>query len=443
MYSPSLLTRRLLSCGRLPPPALTRRRFSSPVSGSGSGPGLAALPARTIPRYVQDNNAPLLSLRWPSPPQNMLVVMKLFSQEALAAVVKFARYVHDDYAGTNVVVEPRVAAQIQEHLEFPLYVSDESAPLGDTIDVVATFGGDGTVLRAASLFKHHASVPPILSFNMGTLGFLNQWDFVDYKKAWQQLYMSGSIAVVGEAALPRPHRGDHGVVGSSDQRWLPVKGKCMGARRMSKILLRPRIKADLFDSSGSVISSDDNGGDQPGGRPLRAVNEFSLHRGSHPHMSIIDIYLNGNFLTETTADGILVSTPTGSTAYSLSAGGPIVHPLVRTMLITAISPRSLSFRSLVLPLQSKLSLRISPKNRLRELELSVDGKRCAAGLSPGSRLDMEGEYVGQDGSEDGGWHGGVPCVMRGDDNPWEGGLNGLLKFNSPFGADLPGGGYGF
>ncbi|RCI16162.1 hypothetical protein L249_1810 [Ophiocordyceps polyrhachis-furcata BCC 54312] len=440
MYNPpNFLTRRLLSYGRRPrPPALSRRRFSSssPVSRSRIPSGLAALPARTVPRYVPDCNAPLLSLRWPSPPQNMLVVMKLFSPEALAAVVKFARYVHDDYPGTNVVVEPRVATQIQENLDLPLFVSDESARLGDTIDVVATFGGDGTVLRAASLFKHYASVPPILSFNMGTLGFLNQWDFVDYKRAWQQLYMSGSIAVVGEAALPRPHIGDYGVIGMSDPRWLSVRGKCMGSRRMSKILLRPRIKADLFDSSGNAVFSGGKG-------PLRAINEFSLHRGSHPHMSIIDVYLNGNFLTETMADGILVSTPTGSTAYSLSAGGPIVHPLVRTMLITAISPRSLSFRSLVLPLQSKLSLRISPKNRLRELELSVDGRRCPAVLAPGSRLDMEGEYVGQDGSQDMGWHGGVPCVMRGEDNPWEGGLNGLLKFNSPFGADLPGGGYGF
>ncbi|RDA88928.1 hypothetical protein CP532_5508 [Ophiocordyceps camponoti-leonardi (nom. inval.)] len=441
MYSPNLLTRRLLSYGRLRPPASLAHRYfsSSPVYRSGTNPGLAVLPARTIPRYVRDRIAPLLSLKWPSPPRNMLVVMKLFSPEALAAVVKFARFVHEDYVGTNVVVEPRVAAQVQSQLDFPIFVCDDSAPLGEIIDVVTTFGGDGTVLRAASLFKHHASVPPILSFNMGTLGFLNQWDFDDYKRAWQQLYMSGSIAVVGEAAWPRPHIGDPGIIGESHPGWLPVRGKCMGSRRLAKILLRPRIKADLLDSSGSVISSSS----RPEGGPLRAINEVSLHRGSHPHMCVIDIHLNGNFLTETTADGILVSTPTGSTAYSLSAGGPIVHPMVRTMLITAISPRSLSFRSLVLPLQSKLSLRISPKNRLRELELSVDGQRCDVGLVPGSRIDMEGEFVGQNESEDGGWHGGVPCVMRGDDNPWEGGLNGLLKFNSPFGADLPGGGYGF
>ncbi|KAF4589160.1 NAD+ kinase [Ophiocordyceps camponoti-floridani] len=442
---PSSFTRRLV---RRPPDirsAMPRRLFCSglapdPTPAPQKTLGLGALPSRIFPQYLRDRKpgSTLLSLKWPSPPKNMLVVMKLFSEDALAAAVKFARYVHQDYAGTNVIVEGNVASQIQEQLDFPVYISDQSVPLGDKVDVVTTFGGDGTVLRAASLFKQHRSVPPILSFNMGTLGFLNQWDFFDYKKAWQQMYMSGSIAIVGEAAMPRPHIGDSGIIGSTGDKWLHVKGKCMGARRTSKILLRPRIKADLYDGAGTRISH--KGADETP-VSLRAVNEFSVHRGSHPQMAMIDIYLNGNLLTEATADGILVSTPTGSTAYSLSAGGPIVHPLVKTMLITAISPRSLSFRSLALPLQSKLSLRISPKNRLRELELSVDGKRCA-GLAPGTQIEMEGEFVGQDGPHDDEWHGGVPCVMRGEDNPWEGGLNGLLKFNSPFGADLPGGEYG-
>ena len=324
--------------------------------------------------------------------------------------------------------------------------------MADKVDVIATFGGDGTVLRAASLFKLHGSVPPIVSFSMGTLGFLGEWDFAEHKKVWREVYMSGSDVLMGDAAVPRwDTESEHA---GSYAGWERMKGKSMGSQRASKILLRHRIKADIFDASGRNIShrlcdddlaseaeslarpTPEHGRDTPS---LRAINEITVHRGSHPHLAIIDIFQNGHFLTETIADGILVSTPTGSTAYSLSAGGPIVHPLVKSLLITPISPCSLSFRSLVLPLDTKVTLRMSSKNRGRELDLSIDGRRCA-GISPGSELRIEGEFVGRSregpGEE---WHGGVPCVIRTeDDDPWVGGLNGLLKFNHPFGRDPSG-----
>jgi NADH kinase len=172
------------------------------------------------------------------------------------------------------------------------------------------------------------------------------------------------------------------------------------------------------------------------------MNELLIHRGVNPHLAIIDIYLNNHFLTEALADGILVSTPTGSTAYSLSAGGSIFHPLVGALLLTPICPRSLSFRPLVLPLNTKVVLRLSEKNRGRELEVSIDGKR-RAGVGIGMEVRVEGEMLTQDAEE--GWRGGVPCVIRApgkgdageiaeeDDDGWVGGLNGLLKFNFPFG----------
>lgn len=259
--------------------------------------------------------------------------------------------------------------------------------------------------------------------------------------------MSGSdVAVARDAAVPR---GDKDSIDpeSSYTGWERMRGKSQGVQRASRILLRHRIKADIFDQAGNKVNNQisntlasqaktniaSTAEESPA---LRAINEISVHRGSHPHLAIIDIFQNGHFLTETTADGILISTPTGSTAYSLSAGGPIVHPMVRSLLITPISPCSLSFRSLVLPLDTKVCLRMSPKNRGRQLDFIIDGKRCA-GVSPGSEIHVEGEFVGRAGPGEE-WHGGVPCVIRTeDDDPWVGGLNGLLKFNHPFGREPP------
>lgn len=434
------------------PPVTCRRSlsFTAPRLNADSR-SIAELPERTNPRYLQSSKpgSSLLLLNWPRPPRNLLLVQKLYAPEVTDAVVVFTRHIHNEYPDVNIIVEPRIADAIQKRLGFALYVADRQSNIADKVDVIATFGGDGTVLRAASLFKLHGSVPPILSFSMGTLGFLGEWNFAEHKKAWREMYMSGSdIAVAREADYPRPTSAGNATIAATGpvyDGWERMRGKSLGQQRASRILLRHRIKADIFDRGGTNINnqvSDTLANEKRSNiaeskepsPPLRAINEISVHRGSHPHLAIIDIYQNGHFLTETTADGILISTPTGSTAYSLSAGGPIVHPLVKSLLITPISPCSLSFRSLVLPLDTKVTLRMSPRNRGRELDLSIDGKRCC-GVLPGSEIHVEGEFVGRAGLGEE-WHGGVPCVIRTeDDDPWVGGLNGLLKFNHPFGRE--------
>ncbi|KAI0100476.1 ATP-NAD kinase [Hypoxylon sp. NC0597] len=429
---------------------------------------VSALPDRILPKYKQSSASSLLSLHWPEPPRNILIIPKLHAPKATLSAASFANHIHSEYPNLNLIFERRVASAIHDSLPFPLYTSDPGQFPGK-VDLVTTLGGDGTILRAASLFSLHASVPPILSFSMGTLGFLGEWKFEEYKRAWREVYMSGSRVAVTDLQDPHTQAATQGRQdgdeGHLDSNWEGVRGKSMGLTRSSKILLRHRLKVGVYDAAGinineqliptstaepqQFVSQTPLGFEGVGleeqamSRQFHAVNELVIHRGPNPHLAIIDVYVNNHFLTEAVADGILISTPTGSTAYSLSAGGSIMHPLVKTLLITPICPRSLSFRPLGLPLNTKVVLKLSEKNRGRELEVSIDGKR-RAGVTIGMEIRVEGETVGR--TPDGSWAGGVPCVIRSpskgdgdrdgiaeDDDGWVGGLIGLLKFNYPFG----------
>ena len=438
---------------------------------------ISSLPPRVVPRYEEKPNTHLLSLNWPQPPRNVLLIPKQRAPHVKSSAIAFARYLQTSYPGLNLIFEPNVAAELHEQLPFPIYTSSRvTTHLPEKIDIVTTLGGDGTILRAASLFSLHEEVPPILGFSMGTVGFLGEWKFDEYKRAWREVYMSGSGVSVED--LQGPHtRVAAGATGTTTTKppknatgetttttpsgWDLVRGQSMGPQRSSKMLLRHRLKVGLYgptgenlnrrlipapygdpdvrlpDASAASESAYQSARDPPSS--IHVINELLVHRGPHPHLVIMDILINGRFLTEAVADGIIVSTPTGSTAYSLSAGGSIVHPLVKSVLITPICPRSLSFRPLVVPLNSRISLRLSEKNRGRDLEVSVDGKR-RAGMDVGMEIRVEGEEVGM--GPGGGWKGGVPCVIRvpakegdrgDDDDGWVGGLNGLLKFTYPFG----------
>jgi NADH kinase len=298
--------------------------------------------------------------------------------------------------------------------------------------MTTTLGGDGTILHASSLFATTLHVPPILSFSMGTLGFLGEWKFEEYKRAFREVYMSGAGA---GSPLLQDQKHPHVQSSSGENQgmatgWPSLRGKSMGPTRGSKVLLRNRLKVGVFDGAGNRVIADNASESAEG--DVHAMNEVIIHRGKEAHLAIIDIFVGGRFLTEAVADGMIISTPTGSTAYSLSSGGSIIHPLVSSLLMTPICPRSLSFRPLILPANTPITLRLSEKNRGRELEVSIDGQRRSVGVGAGMEVRVNGEQISRGQA----WVGGVPCVMRGtktEDDGWVGGLNGLLKFNYPFG----------
>jgi NADH kinase len=281
----------------------------------------------------------------------------------------------------------------------------------------------------------------MLSFSMGTLGFLGEWKFEEYKRAFREVYMSGSGAGDRTSVLDDlgPTPGDEVAESSMGPTgWSSVRGKSMGSTRGARVLMRNRLRVGLFSPDGEAIIPSPHfsrEGDIPDPR-VYALNEVLIHRGKEPHLAILDVFVGGRLLTEAVADGMIISTPTGSTAYSLSSGGSIVHPLVPSLLLTPVCARSLSFRPLVLPSSTPVTLRLSRKNRGREVEFSIDGKSMGQGMAVGMEVRVWDEEI-RHGKND--WRGGVPCVMRRtigvNDDGWVGGLNSLLKFNHPFGAD--------
>ncbi|KAL1406854.1 NADH kinase pos5 [Vanrija albida] len=231
------------------------------------------------------------------------------------------------------------------------------------------------MLHASALFSQ-GECPPVLCFSMGSLGFLLPFpieSFVDV--------LRGTLAG-------------------------PVS-----------ILYRMRLACTPLDDSGNVLARCNR---TLAPRGWQVMNEVALNRGAHSHLAVLDAYLNGERLTTGIADGLLLSTPTGSTAYNLSSGGPIAHPEADVLLLTPVAPRSLSFRPVVLPGSARVRLQIGARARAPAL-LSLDG-RDVGELNVGESVDVRRSP----------WP--IPCIERGGGpgTGWVKDINSLLLFNTGF-----------
>ncbi|AGO13094.1 AaceriAFL063Wp [[Ashbya] aceris (nom. inval.)] len=342
---------------------------------------VGALGVSRAPSFSSVPGSRLRGLIWHQAPENVFVVKKPGSAETTAAAVEFIRHMHDKYPRLNVMVTADMAEELRASLcatapECVLYTGSESE-IAARADLLVSLGGDGTILRAAGLFSE-ARVPPVLAFSMGTLGFLLPFEFSEHAQAFDDVLQS------------RAH--------------------CLQRSRLVCRVVRDGLPVD--------------------GRQVHAMNDVFIHRGSAPHLAHLDIYVGKQFLTNTVADGVAVATPTGSTAYSLSAGGSIVSPDVPSVLLTPICPRSLSFRPVILPDSSLLRLVIGAKSAqdpaAAKLCMSVDGVSQAP-LYVGDELHVTDEVGMADVPRD----AGVYCVAR-SENDWTRGINELLGFNMGF-----------
>ncbi|KAB2101818.1 NAD(+) kinase [Alternaria gaisen] len=198
----------------------------------------------------------------------------------------------------------------------------------EIFDLVLTLGGDGTVLFTSWLFQR--IVPPILSFSLGSLGFLTNFEFAQYRPALDKIMCETGMRVN-----------------------LRMRFTCTVYRYQKNVAQGSpqHIEAEQFE----------------------VLNELVIDRGPSPYVSNLELYGDNNLLTVVQADGVIFSTPTGSTAYSLSAGGSLVHPDIPAILLTPICPHTLSFRPMLLNDSMLLRIAVPLKSRATAY-CAFDGK---------------------------------------------------------------------
>ena len=218
---------------------------------------------------------------------------------------------------SKLFVLEKVYEKIKNHILFPKQTTVlKKISKANNIDFLICFGGDGTMLKAAHLIGKLNI--PITGINTGRLGFL--------------------------ANIPKQNISDL----VSD---LYNKKFQISTRSLIHVSTKPKLKKNLFQF---------------------ALNEVSISEKNHLSMISINTYVNNKFLNTYWGDGLIVSTPTGSTAHSLSCGGPIVMPDSNNFIITPISAHNLNVRPLIL--SDKNSIQIHLDQRFKSFNLSIDGQ---------------------------------------------------------------------
>src|SRR5437588_2982753 len=214
--------------------------------------------------------------------------------------------------GVKAALDEKTAAAL------PVGTKGMSQPLvADASQLLLVLGGDGTMLAAARLAAPRRI--PILPVNMGRLGFLTSFTL-------DELYPALEETLAGRASISQ----------------------------------RVMLQAELV-RGGSVVETQ------------CALNEAVVHKGSFARMIQLELSIDSDFVCRYRADGLIVSSPTGSTAYSLSAGGPILHPAVGAYIVTPICPHMLSDRPLVVPDSSCIEVRLNGDTE--SVYLTIDGQR--------------------------------------------------------------------
>lgn len=211
-----------------------------------------------------------------------------------------------------VLMHPKLYSHLEEIMPRALAGVRESETVPATVDLVLSIGGDGTFLRTVQWVG--GRMVPILGINTGHLGFL-------------------TAATIDDL----PHLLDD-----------YLNGAYVGGERTMIEVIEPRLGSNRF-----------------------ALNEVAVAKDANASMITVDTAIDGVHLCDYSADGLIVSTPTGSTAYALSVGGPILTPGTPAFVLAPIAAHSLSMRSLVLG--DDATVELQPRGRAHRFRLSVDG----------------------------------------------------------------------
>lgn len=184
-----------------------------------------------------------------------------------------------------------------------------------------------------------------MAFHLGSLGFLTPFQFHNFNEQVTNV-------LEGHAALT-----------------LRSRLRCIIVRKPNSI---KTTHTESFVETSSYNDSSSSGSTKPSTNIL-VLNEVVIDRGPSPYLSNIDLFLDGKHITSVQGDGLIVSTPTGSTAYAVAAGASMIHPSVPAIMVTPICPHSLSFRPIVVPAGVELKISVSPDSRNTSW-VSFDGR---------------------------------------------------------------------
>ncbi len=212
--------------------------------------------------------------------------------------------------GVEVIFEQEIGKKIRRRKSVP------AAEIPELVDIILVFGGDGTFLGVSRLACEHGT--PILGINLGGLGFLTEIT-VDEIYPMMERILSGDYEIEDRQMLRTTVR----------------RGKS-------------------------------------GAKHYEVLNDVVINKEAVARIIDLEIYIEGSHVTTYKADGIILSTPTGSTAYSLSAGGPIVHPALPVTIITPICPHTLTNRPLVVSNEMKVEIKITTQEP--DTYLTLDGQ---------------------------------------------------------------------
>lgn len=187
-----------------------------------------------------------------------------------------------------------------------------------TMDMLTILGGDGTLLHVADQASRHGI--PVVGINLGDLGFLTE-------VAAEEMYQALEEILNGKVTIEE----------------------------------RMMLRAGLLDKNG-----------ESAGAPMYALNEVVIVKGSTEPMMRLGCWADREYITTYKADGLIISTPTGSTAYNLSAGGPIAHAELRAVLVTPICPFMLESRPVLLSPRTRVTARLAPPST--DVKIMVDGR---------------------------------------------------------------------
>ena len=256
---------------------------------------------------------------------------KSFDKEQKPAIYKF---LHRASESSELFISEKFVAALAVHgIDIPnttFRVTDDPREL----DALVTFGGDGTILEAVA---HIAEAEiPILGINTGRLGFLSETSGDKMDHAYD-LFFDGRFTL--------------------DKR----------------MLLRLETSSEVFPDHNF------------------ALNDFTLLKKDSSSMIVVHAYIDGEFLNSYWSDGLIVATPTGSTGYSLSCGGPILLPDNENFIITPVSPHNLTARPMVVSSESIIELRI--EGRQKNFLVSLDSRYRTVDASVDLKISKESFYA--------------------------------------------------